>query len=144
MVDDRIVIDPAKYETYMAEAFPDMAQYRQTKIDEAVMVENLVETEQPAEKRARLEEQDNVVDDDNTTERSNQMICKGNDTSLMKSSFQRNINNCFNELMTMNEQHTHAKINLQAEYKAKLEQMQRNYDQRVEETKKKCFNEVGF
>lgn len=45
LVDDRNSIDPTKYEDYMAEAFPDLVQYRREKIDEAASAENLVEME---------------------------------------------------------------------------------------------------
>lgn len=74
----------------------------------------------------------------------NKMICNGNNSSLVKSAFQRNINDCFNALMKLNEQHAYAKINLKTEYNAKLEQLQRDHDRQVEEIKKKCITDAGF
>lgn len=88
----------------------------------------------------------------NTIETSNRMICNGNGSSAasssasssVKSQFHRNMNDCFNALMTLNEQHAFAKINLKTEYNAKLKQLKRDYEQRTEEIKKKGFSYAGF
>lgn len=58
--------------------------------------------------------------------------------------FQRNINNCFKAMMTLNEQHAHAAAELKTEYNGKLEQLKRDYTRRLEEIKKQCFSDAGF
>lgn len=65
-------------------------------------------------------------------------------SSSDKTVFQRTINDCFNSLMTLNEQHAHAKINLKTEYNAKLEQLKRDFERRAEEIKQKCISDAGF
>lgn len=86
----------------------------------------------------------------NMVETLNRMICNGNasasssSSSLVKSAFQRNINDCFKALTTLNEQHAHARINLKTDYNAKLEQLKRDYERRSDEIKKKCLSDAGF
>lgn len=67
-----------------------------------------------------------------------------NSSSSVKKLFHRNIDQCFNALMALNEQHAHAKINLKTEYNAKLEVLKRDFDRRVEEVKRKCISDAGF
>lgn len=59
-------------------------------------------------------------------------------------SFHRHINDCFNELVKLNEQHVQAKINLKAEYDFKLDLLKRDYGRRVDEIKQKFFQNTGF
>lgn len=124
----------------MAETFSNSAQDHQVKIEEPTSAENPIKTEQPNAKRARLMEKD----DDDKIKKSSQLARKENDMSSKKSSIKRNIDDCLNELMAISEQHTQAKIDLKTEYNAKVKQMQRDYDRRVEDVKKKCFSEAGF
>lgn len=141
----------------MVRAFPDLANYRPTTTDESASNEITtidlsswdisldLTNEQPPEKRARLMDSSIVVaDGGNAAGVSNQVVREENDTSLMKISFQRNIDDCFDKLMAMKEQHMVDKIGLKAEFDAKLEQMQRDYDRRVEELKQKCLSSAGF
>lgn len=67
----------------------------------------------------------------------------GND-SMVKSLFQRKINECFNALLKLNEQHAHAKIVLKTKYNAELERLNRDFERKVEEIKKKCISDAGF
>lgn len=141
----------------MARAFPDLAKYRQattggsasnevTTIDLSSWDIPFDRTNaQPPEKRARLMDSSNVVANGrNAAGGSNQVDRKGNVTTSMKVSLRRNMDSCFHELMAMEEHHTISKMNLKTEFDAKLAELQRDHDRRVEELKKKFWSKSGF
>lgn len=72
---------------------------------------------------------------------SNRLVGNDSNNTIV---FQRNINNCFEAMMSLNTQHAKAAADLQTEYQKKSERLKRDYERRLEEIKNKCFSNAGF